>query len=57
VETFTSGGVAIHVEWFEAPRSAGDDRKPAVLMLHGADGLTMRGSEYRAGAAKLAASG
>lgn len=57
METFTSGGVAIHVEWFGAPRSAGDDRKPAVLMLHGADGLTMRGSEYRAGAAKLAASG
>jgi carboxymethylenebutenolidase len=57
VERFTSGGVPITVDWFEASRSAGAERRPAVLMLHGADGLTMRGGEYRAGARAIAASG
>ncbi|KAA2236933.1 prolyl oligopeptidase family serine peptidase [Salinarimonas soli] len=52
---FQSGGRAITVEWFAAegaPASA-----PAVLMLHGADGLGQRGDQYRAGARALAAGG
>lgn len=57
METFTSSGIPISVEWFEAAGSASTERKPAVLMLHGADGLTMRGGEYRAAARAIAAAG
>jgi dienelactone hydrolase len=55
LHSFTSGGVPISVEWF-----AGGHRKaepgPALLLLHGADGLTF-GDGYRAAAHMLAASG
>jgi carboxymethylenebutenolidase len=57
VETFRSGGVPVSVEWFPASRSLATERYPAVLMLHGADGLTMRGGEYRAAARAIAAGG
>ena len=52
-ESLTSGGAAIGVDWFEA---AGPGRRPAVLMLHGADGLA-RAERYRAGARRLASEG
>jgi carboxymethylenebutenolidase len=51
--SFVSGGRAIAVERFDAP---GNGRRPAVLLLHGADGLT-RGDRYRTGARILAAAG
>lgn len=57
VETFTSGGVPITVDWFPASGLPDAERRPAVLMLHGADGLTMRGGEYRAGARAIAIDG
>ena len=57
METFTSRGVPIGVELFSASGSLNAERKPAVLMLHGADGLTVRGGEYRAGARAIAADG
>jgi carboxymethylenebutenolidase len=57
VERFTSGGVPITVDWFEAARSSAKERRPAVLMLHGADGLSMRGDEYHHGARTIAAAG
>jgi carboxymethylenebutenolidase len=53
-ESFTSGGVPIGVEWFEAAGAAG--KGPAVVMLHGSDGLA-RAERYRAGARRLAAEG
>jgi carboxymethylenebutenolidase len=52
-ESFASGGRSITVEVFSAP-SAG--RRPAVLMLHGADGLSSNG-QYRSGAHAIAAAG
>ena len=55
VLNFTSGGRPITVEWF--PAEGVDGPAPAVLMLHGADGLTQRGDQYRAGARALAADG
>jgi len=51
--TFTSGGRTIAVETFQAPGSA---PRPAVLMLHGADGLGY-GTQYRDGARRVAAAG
>jgi len=48
---FTSGGVAIEVEWFPA-----GGRGPAVLLLHGADGLTFADG-YRFAARVLAGAG
>ncbi len=51
--TFNSGGRAITVETFE-PGSA--TPRPAVLMLHGADGLN-RNTQYRQGARAVAAAG
>jgi carboxymethylenebutenolidase len=50
---FTSGGTRIPVERFDA---AGGGRRPAILLLHGADGFT-RGDRYRLGAQVLAAAG
>ena len=52
-EGFTSGGRPVTVEWFPA---AGSGRAPAVLLLHGADGLT-RGDGYRLAARYIASSG
>jgi carboxymethylenebutenolidase len=49
---FTSGGAAIEVEWFPA----GVGRRPAVLLLHGADGLTFADG-YRFAARVLAGAG
>lgn len=53
-QSFTSGGRTIAVEVFEAQGSG--PRRPAVLMLHGADGLSYNG-QYRSGARSLAAAG
>jgi carboxymethylenebutenolidase len=53
-EHFTSGGATIAVEWFEPAAAAG--KAPAVLMLHGSDGLA-RAERYRAGARRIAAEG
>lgn len=49
---FTSGGMPIEVEWFPASGARG----PAVLLLHGADGLTFADG-YRMAAQVLASSG
>jgi carboxymethylenebutenolidase len=51
--SFTSGGHAIAVERFDA---AGGGRRPAILLLHGADGFSY-GDRYRIGAQVLAAAG
>lgn len=51
--SFTSGGAEIAVEWFAA---AGGAHGPALLLLHGADGLT-HGDGYRLGAQVLAGTG
>lgn len=51
--SFTSGSVPITVERFDA---AGGDARPAVILLHGADGMTFP-ERYRAGARRIAASG
>lgn len=50
---FTSGGRTITIERFDAAMGG---RRPAVLLLHGADGLT-RGDRYRIGARVLASAG
>jgi carboxymethylenebutenolidase len=50
---FTSGGRTIAVERFDA---AGGGLRPALLLLHGADGFT-NGDRYRMGAQILAAAG
>ena len=55
VERFASGGVPITAEWFRAD-AAETARRPAVLILHGADGMA-RAETYRFGAQALAASG
>lgn len=52
--SFDSGGVAVGMELFPAEGAGG--RAPAVLMLHGADGMT-RGERYRTGARTLASAG
>ncbi|MXQ13044.1 prolyl oligopeptidase family serine peptidase [Microvirga makkahensis] len=51
--TFTSGDRTIAVETFQPPGSA---MHPAVLMLHGADGLSFN-TRYRDGARGMAAAG
>src|SRR3954452_12635 len=53
-ERFISGGVPIGVEWFGA--AGADGKAPAIVMLHGSDGLS-RADRYRAGARRLAADG
>ncbi len=50
---FTSGGKTIAVETFQ---SGGTTPRPAVLMLHGADGLNYN-TQYRDGARDVAAAG
>src|SRR5262245_55324574 len=52
-ERFASGGRWISVEVF-APAS--DGRRPGIVMLHGADGLSSN-RQYRSGAAAIAAAG
>jgi carboxymethylenebutenolidase len=52
--SFTSGGTRIAVERFDA---AGGGRRPAILLLHGADGFTRGDGRYRLGAQVLAAAG
>ncbi len=51
-DPLTSGGVPITVERFDPPGGSG--RRPAVLLLHGADGP---GERYRAAARQVAAVG
>jgi len=51
--SFTSGGKHIAVETFDL---AGSGPRPAVLMLHGADGLGYN-TQYREGARDVAAAG
>lgn len=51
--SFASGGRAIAIERFDAPQGG---RRPAVLLLHGADGMTY-GERYRMGAQILASAG
>ncbi|WP_112662250.1 dienelactone hydrolase family protein [Microvirga flavescens] len=51
--SFSSGDTTILVE---AIASGGEDRRPAVLMLHGADGLKVN-TRYREGAHAFAAAG
>ncbi len=53
-DSYVSGGRVIPVERFE-PAAPG--RAPAVIVLHGADGLTYRGASYRALARELAGRG
>lgn len=53
-ETFVSGGKPISAEWFQPASAAA--KSPAVLLLHGADGMT-RADSYRFGAHALAAAG
>lgn len=52
-QSFTSGGATITVETF-GPADA--EHHPAVIMLHGADGLSSN-TQYRAGAGAVAAAG
>lgn len=56
MHSFTSGGASIKVEWFEAAGGRGGEARPALLLLHGADGLTFADG-YRMGAKVVAASG
>jgi dienelactone hydrolase len=51
--SFRSGGKAIAVETFQTPVSTS---RPAILMLHGADGLSYN-TQYREGARDVAAAG
>src|SRR3954469_21889339 len=51
---FTSGGTRIAIERFDA---AGGGRRPAILLLHGADGFTRGDDRYRLGAQVLASAG
>jgi dienelactone hydrolase len=51
--TFDSGGKSIAVETFQ---TAGTSVRPAVLMLHGADGLNTN-TQYRHGARNVASAG
>jgi carboxymethylenebutenolidase len=55
VLTFQSGGAAIRLERFDAA-ATGSAPRPAVLLLHGAEGLA-RGDVYRLGARTVAAAG
>jgi carboxymethylenebutenolidase len=54
--SFTSGGRTIAVERFDALGLGAGGRRPAILLLHGADGFT-NGDRYRIGARILAAAG
>lgn len=54
LDTFTAGGRTISIERFEPSNSV---PHPALLVLHGADGLPGRGLPYRELAARVAAHG
>jgi carboxymethylenebutenolidase len=54
-EAFTSGGKPVTAEWFAASGGTAAPA-PAVLILHGADGMTVP-ERYRFGARALAAAG
>ncbi|AWN51067.1 dienelactone hydrolase family protein [Methylobacterium sp. 17Sr1-1] len=54
--SFASGETDIEVEWFGAPDNGLSIAGPAVLLLHGADGLTFVDG-YRFAARTIAASG
>ena len=61
MQSFTSGGQQIAVEWFAASGSltvgqGSSSARPAVLLLHGADGLTYADG-YRLAARTIASSG
>ncbi|GJE46358.1 prolyl oligopeptidase family serine peptidase [Methylobacterium soli] len=61
MQSLTSGGRRIEVEWFAASGGSaeiarGSSARPAVLLLHGADGLTYA-EGYRLAARTIAASG
>lgn len=53
---FESGGKKITVEWFPPQGLAAGERAPAILMLHGAEGLTLAPG-YRMAARATAATG
>ncbi len=53
LDAIVSGGRSITAEWFD---SATAGRRPTVVLLHGADGMT-RAENYRFGARALAAAG
>ena len=53
-DTFACGTRTVHVERFEPP---GEGPHPAVILLHGADGLDFRGKAYRGMARELAGHG
>jgi carboxymethylenebutenolidase len=53
-ETFTENGKQIHVETY-AP--AGSGRHPAVLLLHGSDGIEAHAASYHRSAEQLASQG
>lgn len=57
-ETLRSGDVSVAVDWFGGAQDPGQPaaRRPAVLMLHGADGL-VHAERYRSGARLIAAEG
>ncbi|ABY28597.1 dienelactone hydrolase family protein [Methylorubrum extorquens] len=61
MQSFTSGGRRIEVEWFAASGSFAEANgkgtsRPALLLLHGADGLSFA-EGYRLAARTIAASG
>jgi carboxymethylenebutenolidase len=57
---FTSGGRRVRAEWFPAAAGAlspAASASPALLLLHGADGLAYGGDRYRLAAGIVAGSG
>jgi carboxymethylenebutenolidase len=57
MHAFTSGGRPIRAEWFPAGAGPQGEARPALLLLHGADGLAFGGDRYRLAAGLVAASG
>lgn len=58
MHSFNSGGRSIRAEWFPAGAApAGGEARPALLLLHGADGLAFGGDRYRLAAGLVSASG
>ena len=58
MQEFISGGRAVRAEWFPAGGAAArEEARPALLLLHGADGLAWNGDRYRLAAGLVAASG
>ncbi len=54
--TFVSGGEKIPVERFD-PREPGRGKRPAIVFLHGADGMNDRAREYRSACRMIADKG